>query len=120
MLKKLKHKIANTEEKKRLDEIAEEKKRKIPETTQTRINVESGIAILKNIKKENDIEFEDTLDKILFSYLDRCAQDQLKCIIKFIPFLTKIDLFLEIINTTYQNKTADMKEGSTLYKYAKK
>jgi hypothetical protein len=57
---------------------------------------------------------------MLLSYLDKCAPDQLKCIIRFIPFLTKIDLFLEIINTTYQNKTSDMKEGSTLYKYAKK
>jgi hypothetical protein len=92
--------------------------RPMPVSVQLRVSVELGISILTKIREENNTTCEEIIDDMLIDYSDRCAPDQIKPFIKYIPFIRKIDLLLELINKQYQyNKTVDMKDGSRLYKF---
>ena len=90
----------------------------MPVSVQLRVSVELGISILTKIREENNTTCEEIIDDMLIDYSDRCAPDQIKPFIKYIPFIRKIDLLLELVNKQYQyNKTVDMKDGSRLYKF---
>jgi len=75
--------------------------------------------MLLDIQKENNPIYEELINDMLITYFDRCAPDQVRLFIKYIPFIKRIDLLLDLINKQYPyNKETDMKDGAKLYKFS--
>jgi hypothetical protein len=95
----------------------EAKQRQVKQMIQIRLTVGNGISILKQIRTENKIQFDELINELLISYSDRSAPDQISKYLRLLTFSQRVDILLNFIDDKYKgNDEADMKGGSELYK----
>jgi hypothetical protein len=85
--------------------------KKITESFQTTITIKEGKKILNKLKDHKNVsEFMDDINKIILSYCDRCAPDQITMALKYMTISKKFEFLDEMIFLKYRFSNDDNTE----------
>jgi len=87
---------------------------KVSETVHTTINVKEGKKILNILKDDCSETYNEDIVKIIISYCDRCAPDQITLALKYMSYSKKIEFLLELIKERYNSEKEEILGGSRL------
>jgi hypothetical protein len=83
----------------------------ISESVQTTITIKEGKKILNKLKEHINVsEFMDDINKIILSYCDRCAPDQISMALKYMTISKKFEFLDEMIFLKYRFSNDDKTE----------